>query len=75
MSRSSAAAAPADSRSMAIDLTQWMVFWSVRWARAVCATSSAAQGSVGLLPTLRKSEPSAESVCRAAASHRLVHAR
>ena len=72
----SSTAAPAASRSMAIDLIQWMVFWScevaaARPARPPCAV----QGSVGLAPTFRKSEPCGASVRAAAAIHSPVHSR
>jgi hypothetical protein len=66
---------PASPFSIAIDLIQWMVFCSRKWPRAACATSSAVHGSVGLAPTLRKSDPCAERACPAAASQRSVHCR
>jgi hypothetical protein len=50
--------APAGSRSIAMDLIQWMTFWSASRFRAVCATSIAVHGSLGFAPTLRNSDPS-----------------
>ncbi len=59
-------AAPAASRSMATDFTQWKVFWSSRCGRAASAMSIAVHGSVGLAPTFRNSDPLGESAAFAA---------
>ena len=63
------------ARSIAMDFTQWMMFCSLRCARAAWATSRAVQGSDGRAPTLRKSEPSGLSTRSAAPIHVLVHSR
>jgi hypothetical protein len=63
------------SRSMAIDLIQWMMFCIWRCDRTAWATSRAVHGSVGLAPTLRNSDPSGRSTRAAAATHRFVHSR
>ena len=60
---------------MAIDLIQWMVFCRWRHFLAAWAMSIAVQGSVGLAPRLRNSEPSGSSTRAAAAVQASVHCR
>ena len=60
---------------MAIDLIQWMMFCSLKCDRVAWTTSSAVQGSLGLAPTFRNSDPSGYSTLVAAATHVTDHSR